>query len=36
MKYPLIYVGGKFYMRKDIASLLKYYVDLYIEPFVGS
>jgi DNA adenine methylase len=36
MKSPLSYMGGKFYMRKEIVSLLRYDVDLYIEPFVGS
>jgi site-specific DNA-adenine methylase len=36
MKSPLSYMGGKFYMRKEIVSLLRYDVDLYIEPFFGS
>lgn len=33
---PLLYIGGKFFMRKEIVSLLRYDVDLYIEPFFGS
>jgi DNA adenine methylase len=36
MRSPLTYIGGKFYMRKEIVSLLRYDVDLYIEPFLGS
>jgi DNA adenine methylase len=36
MKSPLSYMGGKFYIRKEIVSLLRYDVDLYIEPFFGS